>query len=99
MAGYRPTSVHQSPPASVSRARCGSLAQLVPKSTGAPAGGIRFFGNRGGIVIMSPRTIFSLAASFIIGIGCIATISTDTFLYQVGRVGVVYAGVHKEGVY
>src|SRR5712672_998033 len=99
MAGYRPTSVHQSPPASVSRAGCGSLAQLVPKSSGAPAGGIRFFGNRGRTVIMSHRTIFSLAASVIIGIGCIATISTDAFAYRGGRVGVGRAGVYRGGVY
>src|SRR5467141_1877726 len=99
MAGYRPTSVHQSPPASVSRAGCGSLAQLVPKSSSAPAGGIRFFGNRGRTVIMSHRTIFSLAASVIIGIGCIATISTDAFAYRGGRVGVGRAGVHHAGVY
>src|SRR6267154_3870311 len=99
MAGYRPTSVHQSPPASVSRAGCGSLAQLVPKPSSAPAGGIRFFGNRGRTVIMSHRTIFSLAASVIIGIGCIATISTDAFAYRGGRAGVGRAGVHHAGVY
>src|SRR5258705_12232916 len=99
MAGYRPTSVHPSPPASVSRVGRGSLAQLVPKSSSAPAGGIHFFGNRGRTVIMSHRTIFSLAASVIIGIGCIATISTDAFAYRGGRVGVGRAGVHHAGVY
>ena len=48
---------------------------------------------------MSHRTIFSLAASVIIGIGCIATISTDAFAYRGGRVGVGRAGVHHAGVY
>jgi hypothetical protein len=47
------------------------------------------------------RTIISLAASVIIGIGCIATISTDAFAYRagVGRVGVGRAGVYHGGVY
>jgi hypothetical protein len=51
--------------------------------------------------IMSRRTIISLAASAIIGIGCIATISTDAFAYRagVGRVGVGRAGVYHGGVY
>jgi hypothetical protein len=58
---------------------------------------------------MSRRKIFSLAASVIIGIACIATISTDAFAYRggrvgvgrvgVGRVGVARAGVYRGGVY
>ena len=45
---------------------------------------------------MSRRTIISLAASVIIGIGCIATASTDAFAY---RAGVARAGVYHGGVY
>jgi hypothetical protein len=37
---------------------------------------------------MSRRTIFSLAASVIIGVACVATISTDAFAYRGG----VYRG-------
>jgi hypothetical protein len=54
---------------------------------------------------MSRRTIISLAASVIIGIGCIATISTDAFAYRgggragVGRAGAYHGGVHHGGVY
>jgi hypothetical protein len=49
---------------------------------------------------MSRRTIISLAASIIIGIGCIATISTDAFAYRGGgRAGVYHGGVHRGGVY
>jgi hypothetical protein len=48
---------------------------------------------------MSHRTIFSLAASLIIGIGCIATISTDAFAYRGGRAGVGRAGVYHGGAY
>jgi hypothetical protein len=48
---------------------------------------------------MSRRTIFSLAASVIVGIACIATISTDAFAYRGGRVGVGRAGVHHAGFY
>lgn len=53
---------------------------------------------------MSRRTIISLAASVIIGIGCIATVSTDAFAYRggragVGRVGGYHGGVHHAGVY
>jgi hypothetical protein len=49
---------------------------------------------------MSRRTIMSIAASIIIGIGCIAMISTDAFARGgraagVGRAGV---GVHHVGV-
>ena len=43
---------------------------------------------------MSRRTIFSFAASVIIGIGCVATVSTDAFAYRGGRVGVGRAGYH-----
>jgi hypothetical protein len=49
---------------------------------------------------MSRRTIISVAASIIIGIGCIATISTDAFAYRGGgRAGVYHGGVHRGGVY
>jgi hypothetical protein len=54
---------------------------------------------------MSRRTIISIAASVIIGVGCIATISTDAFAYRgggragVGRAGVYHGGVHRGGVY
>jgi hypothetical protein len=48
---------------------------------------------------MSRRRIFSLVASTIVGIGCIAMISTDAFAYRGGRVGVGRAGVHHAGVY
>lgn len=52
---------------------------------------------------MSRRTIVSLAASVIIGIACIATISTDAFAYRrgvgVGRAGVYHGGVYRGGVY
>jgi hypothetical protein len=47
---------------------------------------------------MSRRTIVSLAASVIIGIACIVTISTDAFAYRRG-VGVGRAGVYHGGVY
>ena len=54
---------------------------------------------------MSRRSIISLAASVIVGIGCIAMISTDAFAYRgggragVGRAGVYHGGVHRGGVY
>lgn len=54
---------------------------------------------------MSRRTIISIAASVIIGIGCIATVSTDAFAYRgggragVGRAGAYHGGVHHGGVY
>jgi hypothetical protein len=52
---------------------------------------------------MSRRTLISLAASVIVGIACIATISTDAFAYRrgvgVGRVGVGRVGVGRVGVY
>jgi len=48
---------------------------------------------------MSRRTLISLAASVIVGIACIATISTDAFAYRrgvgVGRAGVYHGGVHR----
>ena len=45
---------------------------------------------------MSRRTIISVAASIIIGIGCIATISTDAFAYRGGgRAGVYHGGVYR----
>ena len=48
---------------------------------------------------MSRRTLISLAASVIVGIACVATISTDAFAYRrgvgVGRAGVYHGGVHR----
>ena len=50
---------------------------------------------------MSRRTLISVAASVIVGIACIATVSTDAFAYRagVGRAGVGRAGVHHGGVH
>jgi hypothetical protein len=52
---------------------------------------------------MSSRSIVSLAASVIVSIACIATVSTDAFAYRrgvgVGRVGVYHGGVYRGGVY
>jgi len=50
---------------------------------------------------MSRRTIVLVAASLIIGIGCIATVSTDAFAYRAGvaRAGVYHGGVYHGGVY
>ena len=52
---------------------------------------------------MSRRTVISLAASVIVGIACLATISTDAFAYRrgvgVGRAGVYHGGVYRGGVY
>jgi hypothetical protein len=52
---------------------------------------------------MSRRTIVSLAASVIVGIACVATISTEAFAYRrgvgVGRVGGYHGGVYRGGVY
>ena len=49
---------------------------------------------------MSTRTILSVAAALIIGVGCIATLSTDAFAYRGGgRAGVHHAGVYRGGVY
>jgi hypothetical protein len=47
---------------------------------------------------MSRRTLISLAATAIVGIVCIATISTDAFAYR-RAVGVGRAGVYRGGVY
>jgi hypothetical protein len=47
-------------------------------------------------LITSRRTILSLAASAIIGIGFIGTISTDASAY---RAGVYRGGVYRGGVY
>jgi hypothetical protein len=50
---------------------------------------------------MSSRTILSVAASVIIGVGCVATISNDAFAYRGGggRAGVHHGGVYHGGVY
>lgn len=53
---------------------------------------------------MTRRNLISLAASVIIGVGCIATVSTDAFAYRGGRAGVgraggYHGGVHRAGVY
>jgi hypothetical protein len=52
---------------------------------------------------MSRRTVISLSASVIVGVACLATISTDAFAYRrgvgVGRVGVYHGGVYRGGVY
>jgi hypothetical protein len=45
---------------------------------------------------MSRRTILSLAASVILGIGFVGTISTDASAY---RAGVARGGVYRGGVY
>jgi hypothetical protein len=48
---------------------------------------------------MSRRTLISLSASVIVGVACLATISTDAFAYRrgvgVGRVGVYHGGVYR----
>jgi hypothetical protein len=48
---------------------------------------------------MSRRTLISLAATTIVGIAWIATISTDAFAYRravgVGRAGVYHGGVYR----
>ena len=48
---------------------------------------------------MSRRTIVSLAASVIVGIACVATISTDASAYYRRGVGVYHGGVHRGAVY
>ena len=48
---------------------------------------------------MSRQAIFSLAASVIIGIGCVTMISTDASAYRGGRAGVGRVGVHHGGAY
>ena len=51
-------------------------------------------------ITMSRRTILSLAASAIIGIGILGTISTDASAYRaVYRGGVYRGGVYRGGVY
>ena len=47
---------------------------------------------------MSRRTLISLAASVIVGIACVATVSTDAFAYRRG-VAVARGGVYRGGVY
>ena len=50
---------------------------------------------------MSHRSIISVFASVIVGIGCMAMISSDAFAYRgggragVGRVGAYHGGVHR----
>ncbi len=48
--------------------------------------------------IMSRRTIISLCASAVLGIGCLAMVSTDASAYR-GRGGVHRAGVYHGGAY
>jgi hypothetical protein len=50
-------------------------------------------------LIMSRRTILSLVASVIIGIGFVGTISTDASAYYRRGVGVYRGGVYRGGVY
>jgi hypothetical protein len=52
--------------------------------------------------IMSRRSIVSFAASLVIGVACVAAVSTDAFAYRrggVARAGVYHGGVHRAGVY
>jgi hypothetical protein len=48
---------------------------------------------------MSRRSIISVFASVVVGIGCMAMVSSDAFAYRGGRAGVGRAGVHHGGVY
>lgn len=54
---------------------------------------------------MARRSTISVFASAIVGIGCMAMISSDAFAYRgggragVGRAGVHHGGVHRGGVY
>ena len=48
---------------------------------------------------MSHRSIISVFASVIVGIGCMAMISSDAFAYRGGRAGVGRAGVYHGGAY
>jgi len=48
---------------------------------------------------MSGRSIISVFASVVVGIGCMAMVSSDAFAYRGGRAGVGRAGVHHGGVY
>jgi hypothetical protein len=47
---------------------------------------------------MSRRTLTSLAASVIVGVACIVTVSTDAFAYRRGGAGVARGGVYHGGV-
>jgi len=53
--------------------------------------------------IMSRRTLVSLAATVVVGVTCLATVSTDAFAYRrgaaVGRTGVYHGGAYRAGVY
>src|SRR6266851_9299778 len=49
-------------------------------------------------ISMSRRTLTSLAASVIVGVACIATVSTDAFAYRRGVAGVARGGVYHGGV-
>jgi hypothetical protein len=73
-----------------------NLFQIVCSEDGRNA---PFSATKEGQVIMSRRAIFSLTAAVIIGIGCVATISTDAFAYRGGRAGVGRVGVHHGGAY
>lgn len=52
---------------------------------------------------MLHRTLVSIAATIVLSVACIATISTDAFAYRrgvgVGRAGVYHGGVYRGGVY
>ena len=48
---------------------------------------------------MSLRTIVSIAASVIIGIACIATVSTDTFARPAGLTRLDHSRVHHHTVH
>ena len=48
---------------------------------------------------MLRRKIFLLASSVVVGIACVAMISSDAFAYRGGRVGVGRVGVHHGGAY
>src|SRR3954464_6173732 len=50
-------------------------------------------------LIMSRRTLISLAASVIVGIVLIATVSTDAFARRGGGGGRAGAGIHHGGVH
>ena len=47
---------------------------------------------------MSRRALTSLAASAIVGVACIATVSTDAFAYRRGGAAVARGGVYHGGV-
>jgi hypothetical protein len=47
---------------------------------------------------MSRRTIFSWTASIIVGIACVAMISSDAFAYRGGRAGVGRGAAVRRGV-